>query len=162
MMLDYLEIFKKFNERKIQYIVVGGMAVNFHGIPRATYDIDLLVYLEDSNLKKFLSLMRRWGFKPKVPVDIMDFSDKNKRYDWIKNKNMRAFNLVNPDWAISEIDIVIDTPVDYKKAAKNIKYITLQDMAIPTISIGDLIAMKKRSDRVQDKQDIRHLRKIFK
>ena len=59
--------------------------------------------------------MRQWGFKPKVPVDIMDFSDKNKRYDWIKNKNMKAFNLVNPDWAISEIDIIIDTPVDYKK-----------------------------------------------
>ena len=156
-MLDYLEIFKKFNERKIQYIVVGGMAVNFHGIPRATYDIDLLVYLEDSNLKKFLSLMRRWGFKPKVPVDIMDFSDKNKRYDWIKNKNMKAFNLVNPDWAISEINIIIDTPVDYKKAAGNINYIRIDNVAIPTISLKDLIEMKRNTGRRQDKADIRYL-----
>ena len=60
-MLDYLEIFKKFNERKIQYIVVGGMAVNFHGIPRATYDIDLLVYLEDSNLKEIFKLNETVG-----------------------------------------------------------------------------------------------------
>lgn len=157
MMLDYLGIFKKLNERKIQYIVVGGMAVNFHGIPRATYDIDLLVYLEDNNLKKFLSLMRQWGFKPKAPVDIMDFSDKNKRYDWIKNKNMKAFNLVNPDWAISEIDIIIDTPVDYKKAAGNINYIRIDDVAIPTISLRDLIEMKRNTGRRQDKADIRYL-----
>src|SRR3989338_5530835 len=157
MMLDYLGIFKKLNERKIQYIVAGGMAVNFHGIPRATYDIDLLVYLEDRNLKKFLSLMKQWGFKPKVPVDIMDFSDKNKRCDWIKNKNMKAFNLVNPDWAISEIDIIIDTPVDYKKAARNINYITVDDVAIPTISRRDLIEMKQNTGRRQDKADIRYL-----
>src|SRR3989344_9157006 len=122
-MLDYLAIFKKLNEEKIRYIVVGGMAVNFHGIPRMTYDIDILIDLEDDNLKRFLRLMKNWGFKPKVPVDIMDFAKKEKRLDWITNKNMKAFNLVNPDWAISEIDIVINTPVDYKRAAKNIKYI---------------------------------------
>jgi len=52
-MLDYLGIFKRLNEEKIKYIVVGGMAVNFLGVPRMTYDIDLLLYLEDKNLRKF-------------------------------------------------------------------------------------------------------------
>lgn len=45
-MLDYSGIFKELNAQKIKYIVVGGLAVNLHGIPRATYDIDLLLYLE--------------------------------------------------------------------------------------------------------------------
>lgn len=161
-MLDYLSIFKKLNKKKIKYIVVGGMAVNFYGIPRMTYDIDLLLYLEDGNLMKFLSLMKEWGFKPKASVEIMDFADKNKREDWIKHKNMKAFNLVNPDWGISEIDIIIDTPVDYKKAAKNLRYINLRDVSIPTISINDLILMKSKSGRIQDKQDIKSLRKILK
>lgn len=156
-MLDYLAIFKEFNKKKIKYIVVGGIAVNLHGIPRATYDIDLLLYLEDKNLKKYLSLLKAWGFKPKVPVDIMDFAKKEKRMDWIKHKNMKAFNLVNPAWAISEIDIIIDTPSDYKKAAKNMEYITIADLAIPTISIRDLIEMKKNAGRKQDKADIRYL-----
>ena len=100
-MLNYLEIFDRLNKEKIRYIVVGGIAVNFYGIPRMTYDIDLLVYLEDKNLKRFLKLMKRWNFKPKVPVDIMDFADSKKRKSWIKNKHMKAFNLVNPDWGIS-------------------------------------------------------------
>jgi hypothetical protein len=55
-MLDYLAIFKRLNEKKIKYIVVGGIAVNLYGIPRMTYDLDLLLDLEDENLRRFLSL----------------------------------------------------------------------------------------------------------
>lgn len=161
-MLDYLSIFKEFNKKKIKYIVVGGIAVNLHGIPRATYDIDLLLYLEDKNLKNYLALLKSWGFKPKVPVDIMDFAKKEKRTDWIKHKNMKAFNLVNPDWAIREIDIIIDSPVNYRKALSNVKHIRLYDVDIPAISVADLILMKRKSGRLQDEDDIRHLRKILK
>ena len=78
--------------------------------------------MEDKNLNKFLSLLKSWGFKPKIPVDIMDFLIVEKRQEWIKEKNMRAFNLYNPKWAISEIDILINTPVNYNKACKNIVY----------------------------------------
>jgi len=161
-MLDYLGIFRELNNKGIKYIVAGGMAVNFHGIPRATYDIDLLLYLEDRNLKKFLILLKEWGFRPRVPVDIMDFADKKKRQDWIKNKNMKAFNLINPDWAIREIDIIIDTPVDYKKAIKSVKNIKFYNVVVPTISIDNLILMKSKSNREQDKADIRNLRKLLR
>ncbi len=159
-MFDYLAIFKKLNEKEIRYIVVGGIAVNLHGIPRMTYDIDILLDLEDKNLKKFITLLKGWGFKPKVPVKIMDFAKKDKREDWIKNKHMKAFNLVNPKWAISEIDVVIDSPVDYDKALKKLKHISLQGVSIPVISIDDLIKMKRITDREQDKSDIKYLRKL--
>lgn len=161
-MLDYLSIFKKLNEKKIKYIVVGGIAVNLYGIPRMTYDIDLLLDMEDRNLKEFLTLIKSWRFKPKVPVDIMDFADKNKRENWIKNKNMKAFRLFNPLWPMSEIDIVINTPVDYKKAVKNVNYITTKNVCIPVISIDDLIKMKQKTGRNQDKADIRYLKSLKK
>ena len=159
-MLDYLAIFKKLNEKRVKYIVVGGIAVNLYGIPRMTYDIDLILDIEDKNLERFLRLLKQWGFKPKVPVDIMDFAKKDKREDWIRNKNMKAFNLVNPEWAMSEIDIIINTPVYYKKASKNINHINLQDVSIPTISIDDLIKMKQKTGRQQDKADIRYLMRL--
>jgi len=161
-MLDYLAIFKKLNEKGIKYIVVGGVAVNLYGIPRMTYDIDLILDLEDEGLKKFLALLKGWGFKPKVPVNIMDFAKRDKREDWIKNKNMKAFNLVNHKWAISEIDVVIDSPVDYDKVCKRIEHINLQGVSVPVISIDDLIKMKKITNREQDKSDIRYLRRIQK
>lgn len=49
-MLDYLGIFKELNAKGIRCIVVGGMAVNLHGIPRMTYDIDLLLDIDDRNI----------------------------------------------------------------------------------------------------------------
>ncbi len=161
-MLDYLGIFKEFNAEKVKYIVVGGMAVNFLGVPRATYDIDLLLYLEDKNLKRFLTLLKEWGFKPRIPVDIMDFANNKKRQNWIKNKNMKAFNLINPDWAIREIDVIINTPVDYSKAIKSAKNLKFYDINIPAISINNLILMKTKSNREQDKADIRNLKKLLK
>ncbi len=161
-MFDYLAIFKRLNEEKIKYIVVGGIAVNLYGIPRMTYDIDLLLATEDTNLRKFLQLLKDWGFEPKIPVDIMDFAKKDTREDWIKNKNMKAFNLVNPAWAISEIDVVIDSPIDYEEGKKRVNNIVLQGVSIPIISIDDLIRMKEKTGRQQDKADIRYLRKIKK
>jgi hypothetical protein len=159
-MLDYLGIFKEFNAKKIKYIVVGGLAVNFYGIPRMTYDIDILLKLDDKNVQIFLGLMKKWGFKPKVPVNMMDFADQEKRKDWIVNKNMKAFNFVNSQWGVSEIDIILDSPVSYEKAIINIKDVDLKGISVPTLSIKDLIKMKQISNRQQDISDIAHLKRI--
>jgi len=169
-MLDYLGIFREFNKKRIKYIVTGGIAINLHGIPRATYDIGLLLKMEADNLRKFLGLLKNWGFtpldskhltgfKPKVPVDIMDFSKRENRERWIKEKNMKAFNLYNDKWAISEIDILIDIPVDYNQASKSVVYKKSEDVIIPVISIDNLIKMKSESKRAQDLSDIEHLKK---
>jgi len=70
--VHYIDIFRRLNENKVKYIVVGGLAVNFYGIPRMTYDIDLLLDLEEKNLSRFLALLKTWGFKPKMPNEKRD------------------------------------------------------------------------------------------
>ena len=159
-MLDYLGIFEAFNEKGIKYLVVGGIAVNLYGIPRMTYDIDILIDMSDSNIEQFLNLMKKWGFKPRVPVPIDDFADKNKRKDWEQNKNMKAFTFINPDWAISEIDVIIESPLEYAKAINNSVKLTVDDVIIPVISIDDLIKMKRETGRKHDQIDIEYLEKI--
>ena len=159
-MLDYLGIFRKFNEEGIRYLVVGGLAMNLLGVPRVTYDIDILLELEDDNIKALMGIMKAWGFKPKVPVNVMDFADKEKRNEWIATKNMKAFNLVNEKWALSEIDIIIDAPVAYSNARKRARKITVQGVSIPVISIDDLIKMKQAAGRELDKADIQYLKKV--
>jgi len=160
-MLDYLDIFKELNKNGIRYVLAGGMAVNFHGVPRMTYDIDFILDLNQKNVSKFLTVMQNWGFKPKVPVDIMDFADAEKRNDWIENMNMKAFNLVNEEWAISEIDILVDTPVAFTEAIENAVKYELGDVVIPTVAIEHLISMKEQAGREQDRADVRYLKKIL-
>lgn len=159
--LDYLEIFKEFNKENIKYIVCGGVALNLFGVPRMTYDIDLLLKMENSNLNKFIKLARKWGFKPKVPVDMIDFASGEKRGKWIKEKNMRAFNLYNPEWAISEIDILIDSPVSYDTAITKVVYRIIKNVKIPLVSVKHLIEMKQATGRKQDESDVRYLKKIL-
>lgn len=159
-MLDYLAIFKRFNDAGIRYLVVGGLAVNLYGVPRMTYDVDVLLDLEDDNINRFVGLMKEWGFKPKVPVEITEFARKEKREDWIKNKHMKAFNLVNPEWAIKEIDVIIDSPVDYAMGVQHSRTMILQGVPISIVSIDDLIKMKEITERQQDAADIRYLKEL--
>jgi len=157
--LDYIGIFKEFNRKKIRYIVCGGIAVNLLDIPRMTYDVDILLEMKDENLKKYLALLGKWKFKPKIPVCMMDFADGKKRGEWVKEKKLKAFNLYNLKWVISEIDVLIDVPVDYEKAKKNVVYRFARGVKIPVISVKDLIKMKKGANRKQDEADIRYLKK---
>jgi hypothetical protein len=125
-----------------------------------TYDIDLLLDLEDRNIERFVALVAGWGFKPKVPLRIEEFANRAKRNDWIANKNMKDFNLVNPEWAIREIDVLIDSPVDYASAESGKTVIMIQGVPVPIVGIDDLIRMKERTDRQQDAADIRSLKEL--
>lgn len=40
---DFLEYLKFLNVHSVQYVLVGGMAVNIHGYRRSTGDMDLFV-----------------------------------------------------------------------------------------------------------------------
>ena len=47
----YEKIFRACQKRRIQYLVVGGVAVNLHGYPRATGYLDLMLAFNQTNLK---------------------------------------------------------------------------------------------------------------
>jgi hypothetical protein len=64
MTLDYRTIFKDMNEASVDYIIVGGLAVNFYGVPRMTYDLDLMIALNPENILKLVSRFSAWGYQP--------------------------------------------------------------------------------------------------
>ena len=42
----YLNLFKALEKHKVQYLLVGGLAMNLHGVPRTTMDVDLVLALD--------------------------------------------------------------------------------------------------------------------
>ena len=159
--LDYLAIFKELNHLKIDYLVVGGLAVNFHGIPRMTYDIDLMIHLEAQNILRLVSQLNSWGYRPKIPVNPQDLADETKRNSWIQEKGMRAFNFYSETLPIGEIDLVIDSPIRYEKLKKNSVIIEIEGEKVPVVSIHDLIQLKIEAGRKQDLADVEHLRVVL-
>src|SRR4030067_1794176 len=161
MELDFQTIFKEFNGLRIDYLVIGGLAVNFHGVPRMTYDIDLMILLEPENILKLVTKLTRWGYKPKIPVDPRDLADEMKRNSWIFEKGMKALNFYSETLPIGEIDILIDTPILYEELRSRAIRVELQDVKIPTVSIHDLIELKLRAGRKQDLADVEHLKMVL-
>jgi predicted nucleotidyltransferase len=159
--LDFQTIFRELNSLGIDYLVVGGLAVNFHGVPRMTYDIDLMVLLEPENVLKLVTKLTQWGYKPKIPIDPRDLGDAMKRNSWILEKGMKALNFYSETLPIGEIDILIDTPIPYEELRSRAIRVELQDEKIPTVSIHDLIALKLRAARKQDLADVEHLKLVL-
>ena len=74
---------------------------------------------------------------------------------------MKTFTLFNPDAVVKEIDVVINSSLDYEKVIKNVKYIKSKRIKIPVAGIKDLIKMKKNTKREQDISDVRYLKKLL-
>lgn len=160
-MIIYEGILKEFQKKKVKYVLVGGIAVNLLGSLRSTADLDILVEMSDENLAKIVKILKKRGYHVKSPVDPVGIADKNIRRDWIKNKHMKAFNFYKDD-EMKEVDIIIDSPVTYEKAKKDVVKVKAGNITIPVISIDNLIKMKKKANRMVDEFDIEELKRIKK
>jgi hypothetical protein len=54
------------NENGINYVVVGGVAVMYHGVPRTTVDIDFILQIEDTAIPAFVDFLNEKGFTASV------------------------------------------------------------------------------------------------
>jgi hypothetical protein len=44
-----LDVFASFQRHKVKYLVIGGIAAVLHGVPRATFDLDILIEASSDN-----------------------------------------------------------------------------------------------------------------
>lgn len=162
MLMLFEEIFRELNKRKIDYVVVGGVALVLHGVVRLTADLDLMVHLDEKNLAKFVEVMNALGYRPKVPVKAESLIDPENRKMWFEEKNMRVFSFYHPKKGIMLIDIFINEPVPYDKIKIDAVEMKMGHLLIPTVSVEDLIKLKEISGRPQDIADIEALKRLEK
>lgn len=157
-MIIYENIFKEFNKKKVKYVLVGGIALNLLGGFRNTLDMDILVEMSDNNLRKIVTILKKFGYNIKQPVDPMGIAEKKIREDWIRNKHMKAFNFYKDEKSYEEVDIIISSPVNYEMARKNQIKVKVGNLSLPVISVKDFIKMKKASGRDKDFLDIKEIK----
>jgi hypothetical protein len=161
-MLYYERILKAFQKHKLQYLIAGGMAVNLHGVPRFTKDVDILIEISEDNLKCLRAVIEDLGLKPRLPVSLDDFLDPKNWARWGREKNLKALSLYNPKTPYEEVDVLWDVGVNYESAKKGRKILKIGSLRLSLVSIMDLIRMKKKAARTQDVADIESLRKLQK
>jgi hypothetical protein len=159
-MMSFLDLFAALNSKAVQYLVAGGWAVNLYGIERATGDLDLVVYLEQHNLEKFIEVMEQFRFKPKAPVAMKEFISEEKRREWREEKGMMVFSFFDPQNPFVLLDVFIDSPFDFKLVYPVRSTIRAGKTEIPVVPLATLIEMKEQAGRPQDLSDLYYLKQL--
>ena len=61
-MLDQLQnVFASFQKNQVKYLVIGGIAAVLYGVPRATFDLDILIEASSANAERLLRAMTEAG-----------------------------------------------------------------------------------------------------
>lgn len=91
----YLDLFSALN-RRVDYALIGGLAISLHGIERATMDIDVTVAMTPGNLSSLVDMARELGMTPVLPVPLEALSDLDQLAQWHRERNLEAFALRAP------------------------------------------------------------------
>ena len=59
---DFKDFLKLLHEKQVEYLLVGGYAVSYHGYSRATADMDIWIAIHQHNAEKIVKVIREFGF----------------------------------------------------------------------------------------------------
>ena len=146
-----------------RYLIAGGLAVVAHGHVRFTADVDVVLDLDRGNLERALNALAGLGYRPRAPVDLIEFADAGKRAAWARDKGMTVFSLFSPEHPATEVDLFLDAPIDFAAAyAKARREEVAPGVTATFVGYDDLVAMKTASGRPMDLQDVRELDQLHR
>jgi hypothetical protein len=150
----YVDLFRELQKHEVQYLVIGGIAINLHGVERATMDVDLVLAMDESNLRRFLAAAQKLQLRPNLPVELEALCNATQLDEWIREKNMIAFCLRPPSKTAPSIDIIVRPKVSFEAMYRNRIEKDIGGVQFKVASIDDLIALKTDTGRKQDASDI--------
>jgi len=138
---DLREFVALLNSRKIKYLLVGGYAVAYHGLPRFTEDIDFLIETSPQNAALVATAVKDFGFT--------DFKPEDFRKPEMILQLGRAPN---------RIDLLTSvTAVSFEEAWKTKIETNLDGLPVWVISKELLVRNKLATGRKQDLADVERI-----
>jgi uncharacterized nucleotidyltransferase DUF6036 len=142
-MLDQLQtVFASFQKNDVRYLVIGGIAAVLYGVPRATFDLDILIEPTKENAQRLLDALSEIGFgtaqmtnaEEIVETEITIFTDRVR------------------------LDVQTSTPgIQFEEAWQRRVTMTFAGQTFEVVSLADLIQAKTAAGREVDLEDVRTL-----
>ena len=140
---DFKDFLKLLNEHQVDYLLIGGYAVGYHGYPRATDDLDIWIMIHPENATRVVSVLRAFGFDtPELVPDLF----------LAENTVIRM--------GVSPIRIEVLTTisgVQFDDCYANRIRDTIDGVDVMLLSLPDLKINKQASGRHKDLDDLEHL-----
>ncbi len=156
----YLELFGALGSGGVDYVVVGGLALNLHGVERATMDVDLAIALDEGNLRRAVAVFQALDLRPIAPVRWDEVTAPGQLARWRADKHMLVLGLQKASGMAPTVDVLTALPVPFADLLRNSVIKELAGLRVPVAGIDDLINLKRDTGRAIDKADIEALEKL--
>lgn len=136
------DVFASFQRHDVRYVVIGGIAAVLHGVPRATFDLDILIEPSTGNAQNLLRALREAG----LGTATMTTAD-----ELLANEITIFRDRVR-------IDVQTSTPgLPFERAWENRVTMTYEGQTFFVAAKQDLVASKRAAGRAVDLEDARLL-----
>jgi hypothetical protein len=156
----YEDVLAALVDSRVRFLVVGAIAMNLHGVPRMTADLDLLADVSAPNLSALIRALEALGYKPRLPVPATALLDPEQRREWVERRNLKAFTFVHSVRPLQEVDLILASSIPFEEADRAKTVLTAGGLSIPVISLDHLISMKRAASRAQDAADVEALERL--
>ncbi len=142
-MLDQLQsVFASFQKNDVKYVIIGGIAAVLYGVPRATFDLDVLIEPTRQNAERLLRAMIEAGLGTAALTSADD----------VLSKEITIFT------DRIRLDVQTSTPgLVFEDAWRRKVTMNYKGQTLEVVSLTDLIASKRASGRDVDLEDVRIL-----
>jgi predicted nucleotidyltransferase len=154
--LDIRGILGELTREGVEFVVIGGVAVGYHGYIRATKDVDVVPAPHPGNLEKLVQVLERLeaevdgaeDFDNRELPDPLDPSVLAQGGNWVLSTRLGRLDLMQ--W-------LGDDPLWEKLAPAAVKE-QIDDIPVSFVGYEDLVAMKESAGRPEDLMDLERLR----
>jgi predicted nucleotidyltransferase len=140
---DFKEFLKLLSDHEVEYLLIGGYAVGYHGYPRTTGDLDLLIRISQENARRLVETFADFGLAlPEITADRFLTPDKIFRI------------------GVPPVRLEIHTSVDgvqFDECFANRISAEIDGTSVILIGLEDLKRNKVASGRAKDLDDLEHL-----
>ena len=138
---DFKEFLKLLTSSNVEYLVVGGYAVNFYGFSRATADLDVWIAISPENAARVSEVVRKFGF---AEADTASFLQPRK-----------IIRMGVPPVRLEILTSI--SGVDFAECYARRVDADLGGVKAPVIHHDDLIRNKLAAGRLKDRLDVQQL-----
>ena len=144
-------LLERLRQAEVDYVLVGGLAVNAWGYLRATRDVDLVPDPSAENLARLDALLVELGGKVEVGERLLG-SDAIKTFLRTGDRTLVLTDL-------GRVDVLQGLPQVPGFAAldERASEVEIDGLVVKVCALDDLLAMKRASDRPRDRDDLEAL-----
>ncbi len=136
------DVFASLQKHKVKYVTIGGIAAVLHGVPRATFDLDILIEASPENARRLLDALLEAN---------LDTASLTTAEDLLANEITVFKDRIR-------IDVQTSTPgLLFDQAWSNRRTMGYQGQEFFVASRSDIIASKRAAGRDIDLEDVKLL-----